>query len=69
MNALTIILLIYVILDIVSSLAIIGILKWNGWTMRELAVWFRDLIHLPQDDFIEGIVEEYDTDYDDPYED
>jgi hypothetical protein len=60
MNALTIILLIYVILDIVASLVIYAVLRLNGWSRYELARRFRDLLREPADDFLEGIADERD---------
>lgn len=59
MNALTIILLIYVILDIVASIVIYAILRLNGWNMASLAYHFRNLLKKPADDFIEDVVDEY----------
>lgn len=58
MNALTIILLVYVILDILTSIIIYGILRLNGWSRYELARRFRDLIAKPADDFVEEIADE-----------
>lgn len=66
MNTLTIILLIYVVLDIVLDIAIAITLRIKGWTLRELASWFRNLLRKHQEDFIEDIIYYYgaeDEDY------
>lgn len=60
MNAITIILAIYVALDIISGIIIYAILRLNGWSRYELARRFRDLLREPADDFLEGIAEEQD---------
>lgn len=63
MSTLTIILLAYVILDIITSIIIYGILRLNGWSRYELARRFRDLIAKPADDFLEDIAEELHDDF------
>jgi len=55
MNALTIVLLIYVILDIVSGIGIYAHLRINGWSKWEMARWFRNLMTKPYEDFVEDV--------------
>ena len=61
MNALTIILLVYVILDIVSSIILYGILRINGWSHYEMGRMFRKVIKEPYEDLVEGIADEVNT--------
>ena len=64
MNTLTIILAIYVALDIIADITIILISRLNGWTLREMALWLRHFLKTNQEDFIEDILYEYgDNDY------
>ena len=63
MNAITIILAIYVALDIISGIIIYAILRLNGWSRYELARRFRDLLREPADDFLEGIADEFHNDF------
>ena len=65
MSTLTIILLVYVALDIVCDITIATILRFNGWTLRELAGWLRNLLRKHQEDFIEDIVYFYGDNGDD----
>lgn len=60
MKTLTIILAIYVALDIIISIILFAILRLNGWSRYELARRFRDLLTKPADDFLEGIADERD---------
>ena len=67
MTTITIILAVYVALDIISALVILFILHLNGWTLTELARGFRDLMRLNQEDFVERVADEYGLT--DPYDD
>ena len=67
MTTITIILAVYVALDIISALVILLILHLNGWTLTELARGFRDLMCLNQEDFVERVADEYGLT--DPYDD
>ena len=76
MSTITIILAVYVALDVISALVILLILRLNGWTLFELARGFRAIMGKPQEDFVEyvadtyGLVDPYDEeDYDDYDED
>lgn len=64
MNTLTIILAIYVALDIIASIIILIVSLLNGWTLREMALWLRHFLKTNQEDFIEDILYDYgDNDY------
>ncbi len=52
MNALTIILLVYVALDIITGIILYAVLRKNGWSRYELAVNFRNLIRKSRRAFI-----------------
>lgn len=58
MNTITIILLIYVIIDIVAGIAIYAHLRRKGWRGTELARRFRDLLREDRYDFLKGIHDE-----------
>lgn len=67
MTTLTIILAIYVALDIITGIALYVTLRLNGWSRYELARRFRDLIALPYEDFVEDIADEVREDEEDWY--
>lgn len=67
MTTLTIILAIYVALDIIASIILYAVLRINGWSRYELARRFRDLIALPYEDFVEDIADEVREDEEDWY--
>jgi hypothetical protein len=63
MTTLTIILAVYVALDIIASIILYAVLRINGWGRYELARRFRDLIAKPADDFLEEIADELHDDF------
>ncbi len=69
MTTLTIILAVYVALDIIASIILYAVLRINGWSRYELARRFRDLIALPYEDFVEGIADEVNSEREREYYD
>lgn len=59
MNTIAIIAIAYTILDIIVTIAIYAILRFNGWTAREMALLLHDIVRWPQEDFIEEFAAEY----------
>lgn len=58
MKTILIILAVYVLLDIVSSVWVYTALRINGWTMRELAMQFRKLLNNSAEDYLAEVAEE-----------
>jgi hypothetical protein len=69
MTTLTIILAVYVALDIITGIILYAILRINGWGRYELARRFRDLITLPYEDFVEDIADEVNSEREREYYD
>ena len=71
-TTIAIILIVYVILDVILDAIVLTILLRNGWRLRSLAWYFRDLLRYSRQAFIVGIVkrnyylvDEDDYDYED----
>ena len=56
MSTIAIILIIYVALDIVVDAIVLTILLRNGWRLRSLAWYLRDLLRYSRQAFVTGVV-------------